>query len=677
MGQQAVSLAIKGFHVIPICWPNSEGQCACPRKHRAHDIGKGPLTPRGINDSSKEIRNIWDWWQRWPEANIAVDLDRSGLIAIAPDSTEWHDRFLGFGLPETYTVQSGGGPGHVHYIYSRPENTPLINDNKPGQYDIQPRGYVVAEGSLHQSGRRYICISDFPWRDVADLPPAPPWVVERIKERWEIAAANAPLEIVGDLPPVPTRLTTGTLSAWWSGMTFVALPDGTPDRSATLLAMARMMARAGATPSEIVAGLRDRDEALGFHKYSRRRDQGRKAYSSMAQVAAKTLPVPGVNYALDPTSPETPPEEPSGWELLTRDLPAEEPFDFDWESYVVPRSAHDDQFKNRRAKLVATYRTLGEHVKANKLSHCLVDLRCRLWANGNEDLCPYHCGVVGCPNDIGRNVYLLLKEKREKLVILVEPAVYLAENVLMLAWPQDADEQAAVLKLGYRALHKLLDLWSARRRKPGIIRDCIQAFCSRVIETPSGKIVCFGLTLLANWSEKNLTLITNALRHRTPDLHLALDPYVVPVEDMDLVVTEHPFRTPSVPSGTDHLDAAIELFHKRASVPFDWNDPEDFMVWTKAMKGVKKVQGRGAFRAVTGNKPTGLAPTAAINYATGELDTFTWYKGKVYKREFAMPFRSEYTGETVLVFRPGYTKETCGSDPEAMPEDWEGGGSGP
>ena len=670
MGQQAVSLAIKGFHVIPICWPNSEGQCACPRKHRAHDIGKGPLTPRGINDSSKEIRNIWDWWQRWPEANIAVDLDRSGLIAIAPDSTEWHDRFLSFGLPETYTVQSGGGPGHVHYIYSRPEDTPLINDNKPGQYDIQPRGYVVTEGSLHQSGRRYICISDFPWRDVADLPPAPAWVVERIKERWEIAAANAPLEIVGDLPPVPTRLTTGTLSAWWSGMKFVALPDGTPDRSATLLAMARMMARAGATPSEIVAGLRDRDEALGFHKYSRRRDQGRKAYSSMAQVAAKTLPSPGAEYALDPTNPETLPQEPSGWEILTRD---EEPSDSDsWESYVPQRfrQSRDDEFQPRRAKLIATLRVLGLHMAANKVGRCALWYSPLLWGHGNAEPRSAHCGVAGCPNCAFVALFCLFREKQDRLRLLSMPTVYIAQNVLTLKLPADSDEMQAALKLGHHACQGLLNRWSHRKDAPALVRNCVEAFSIRIIETLQGKVASFGVRLLANWSEQNVALLTQALQRQTPKLNAELAPLVLPVDDLPLTVAEHAFTSGA---HKEDLDGAIELFQKLAAVSFEWEDPEDFGIWSKAMKHAKKVHGRGLLSQVSGNKPTGKAPSAGINPETGEMDTFKRLPHLAFRADQVERYYSDYTGHMHYRLKAGVTLEDA-TRMDAMPEDWEEGG---
>ena len=285
MGQLAIDLSLKGFYVIPLCWPNTQGMCACPQKHTGHNIGKAPLTPRGINNSSKEIRQIWDWWLKWPDANIAVDLDKSGLIAIAPDSEVWHQTFLSYGMPETYTVQSGGGPGHVHYIYRRPDNTPLINDNKSNQYDIQPRGYVVAEGSLHQSGQRYTCISAFLWKDVEDLPLAPDWVIKRIKERWEESKNTPQVEIGEDMPPPLTHLIKGRLKDWWEGRKFVETSKGTADRSATLVAIARMLAATGAKPAEIVVALRDRDENLGYYKYSRRRDGGAKAYTAIASLA--------------------------------------------------------------------------------------------------------------------------------------------------------------------------------------------------------------------------------------------------------------------------------------------------------------------------------------------------------------------------------------------------------
>jgi hypothetical protein len=119
----AINLAIKGLKVIPLCWPDEQGQCGCGTGHKGHDVGKAPLTPHGFKDSSNSVRSIWEWWERWPLANIGVDLADSGLVAVAPDSPEWHKTFLERGLPDTAVVQSGGGEGHFHYLFQAQKDT--------------------------------------------------------------------------------------------------------------------------------------------------------------------------------------------------------------------------------------------------------------------------------------------------------------------------------------------------------------------------------------------------------------------------------------------------------------------------------------------------------------------------------------------------------------------------
>lgn len=261
---RALALAAKGLYIIPLCWPDQEGQCACPKHHTGHDIGKAPLTSRGVNDSSQSVREIWDWWDKWPNANIGVDLDRSGLIAIAPDSPEWADIFKERGLPYTAVVQSGGGQGHLHHYYRRPKETPLININISDCYDIQPRGYVVAAGSLHQSGRTYEWESDYEWRDVEDLPFVPEWALEEIRQRWEAHSASPGLDVDFEATQFDPGLIEGVVEEWWNGERAATHDDGTTDRSLTLFIIAKFLAKQGATPEEIVSALRDRDEALGF-----------------------------------------------------------------------------------------------------------------------------------------------------------------------------------------------------------------------------------------------------------------------------------------------------------------------------------------------------------------------------------------------------------------------------
>ena len=39
---------------------------------------KDPLTEHGVNDSSNQLHDIQRWWTQYPDANIGIDLGRSG-----------------------------------------------------------------------------------------------------------------------------------------------------------------------------------------------------------------------------------------------------------------------------------------------------------------------------------------------------------------------------------------------------------------------------------------------------------------------------------------------------------------------------------------------------------------------------------------------------------------------
>jgi hypothetical protein len=78
----ALELAAKGVYVAPACWPVN-GECGCGRGHAEH-IGKAPLTPNGHLDASTDATTIRGWWKRWPQANILIDLKRSGRPSTIP-----------------------------------------------------------------------------------------------------------------------------------------------------------------------------------------------------------------------------------------------------------------------------------------------------------------------------------------------------------------------------------------------------------------------------------------------------------------------------------------------------------------------------------------------------------------------------------------------------------------
>lgn len=295
MTQSALDLGVRGYWVAPLCHPTQDLRCGCGRQtpHNGRDIGKAPVTQHGIRDSVNTTREIWEFWNKYPNANIAIDLQRSGLLGIGPDSPEWLTRFQEWGLPETMLAKSGGGDGHRHYYYRRPEGCPVSRLNRSGEYDIQSDGHFVAPPSVHPSGNPYTWLT--PLQYAADLPEAPAWAVKMLKERVQERDASAVRPATGGLRgDCPVRLTGRSLD-WWEGRSFASLPGGGIDRSRTLFTIGLILAGANATEGAITQALEDRDHALGYAKYADRRDRALR-YSEIAQ---RVLAIRGVETLTD------------------------------------------------------------------------------------------------------------------------------------------------------------------------------------------------------------------------------------------------------------------------------------------------------------------------------------------------------------------------------------------
>jgi len=124
--------------------------------------GKRPLIRWQVfQGRHPEPPEIADWFQRWPDANIAVVTGAvSGIVVLDLDPGHGADASLAalereYGpLPETVEVRTGGGGRHLYYahpgqvLHNRVGIAPGIDLRGDG-------GYVVAPPSIHASGESY------------------------------------------------------------------------------------------------------------------------------------------------------------------------------------------------------------------------------------------------------------------------------------------------------------------------------------------------------------------------------------------------------------------------------------------------------------------------------------------------------------------------------------------
>ena|GEM_PF-3976246 len=279
---QAIELALLGYYVVPLHWVD-DGQCSCSDSKCDH-AGKhpyGPLVRNGHKNSTRDTIRIREWWDRFPRCNIGIDLERSGVVVVGPDSPHWLAEFEKRGVPETMVVQTGGGAGHQHFFYRRTDNCPIARKCQSGEYDILSGGYVVAAGSA--TTNPYVLVTSM--RAVKDLPIAPEWSVAMLGA----ATPHGCVAADEDSEP-PVRLSEYAMQ-WWTGDKFANTPDGTIDRSRTLYAIAMELAKAGASKRTIVAALEDRDRTLAFPngpKYFERPDAASR-YLEMARKALRQI----------------------------------------------------------------------------------------------------------------------------------------------------------------------------------------------------------------------------------------------------------------------------------------------------------------------------------------------------------------------------------------------------
>jgi Bifunctional DNA primase/polymerase, N-terminal len=183
--------------------------------------GKTPLTAHGLKDASTHREHVWQWWQRWPHANVAVATGPvSGLLVVdldGPGGRQSWERLTGeHGRMSTLVSLTGGGG--VHALFAYPHGVELGNSAGrlgPGIDTRGAGGYVVVPPSVHACGRPYRWLASCRvhqsvhaaqgafWRQPA---PIPAWLLELL--------APPPRSTPTIRPPVRATGGGGELADW-------------------------------------------------------------------------------------------------------------------------------------------------------------------------------------------------------------------------------------------------------------------------------------------------------------------------------------------------------------------------------------------------------------------------------------------------------------------------------
>ncbi len=175
----ALELAQRGFAIVP-CHSMRDGGCSCGAAD-CRSKAKHPRTEHGLDDASKEPERIRSWWQRWPDANVAICTGAvSGVWVLDEDPRHGGDVTLSelernHGRLHTHVALTGGGGHHFFFVYPRgyPGGSPRWKKQVGRGLDIKgDGGYVIAAPSMHESGRAY------QWLDITiPIVPAPDWLL--------------------------------------------------------------------------------------------------------------------------------------------------------------------------------------------------------------------------------------------------------------------------------------------------------------------------------------------------------------------------------------------------------------------------------------------------------------------------------------------------------------------
>lgn len=170
---------------VDLCNPvGTNGKCSMDRHHDEDGLC------RKYGDVSAGKRPKWPKWQERlldarPHGNAGIRIREDfGFFVVDVDTPEEQATYDSWGLPLTYTVQTGRG---LQYYLLRPEGRRV-----PGRLHgvlLRTNGQVVAPGSVHWTGALYVVAHDGPL-----AAPGAEWVDMAEREARTIRASGPRLE---------------------------------------------------------------------------------------------------------------------------------------------------------------------------------------------------------------------------------------------------------------------------------------------------------------------------------------------------------------------------------------------------------------------------------------------------------------------------------------------------
>lgn len=149
-----------------------DGRCSCGQHPCERSSGKHPRTLHGFYDATREENQINRWISQFPQTNWAIATGQISNICILDidprnGGVDSFNKAFPNGLPETFTVRTGGLGYHNYWLYD-PVFGRTEKNFLPGLDFLANAAYALVPPSSHESGRFYETYLDVPIQPIPE-----------------------------------------------------------------------------------------------------------------------------------------------------------------------------------------------------------------------------------------------------------------------------------------------------------------------------------------------------------------------------------------------------------------------------------------------------------------------------------------------------------------------------